>query len=97
MQSEAANMHAYDVVVLAADGLLGAGAVAANTDDGEGRAVETELRGRVLEDDIEQREKGSARSRVGLRKCTVHRSAGLEQEDFEKDETGRTRSSLLQH
>ena len=35
----------HDVVVLAADGLLGAGAVAANTDDGEGRAAEADRAG----------------------------------------------------
>ena len=56
----------YNVVVGAADGLGRAGVASANTDDGDGRAVQADEASDVPEDDTEQTEEQVARRRVGL-------------------------------
>ena len=56
----------YNVVVGAADGFGGAGVASANTDDGEGRAVQANEASDVPKNDTEQTEEQVARRRVGL-------------------------------
>ena len=60
------SRHAYDVVVLAADGISGAAVAGTHTDDGDGRAVEAEEDVNPLHDDAEQSEKSRGRRRAGL-------------------------------
>ena len=50
------SRHAYDVVVLAADGISGAAVAGTHTDDSDGRAVEADERIDVVQDNAEQRE-----------------------------------------
>ena len=59
--------NTYDVIVLATDGLLGASAVASNADDGERRALETNLTNEALYRDTKEPKEGGARSGVVLR------------------------------
>ena len=58
-------------VVLAADGLGGAGRAAADTDDADGGAVEAEQDIEVLNHDADRSEGGSARGRSSLSRSSV--------------------------
>ena len=64
----------YDVVVLTAHRPSRATVAAANAHDRQGRAVETNLRSHVLDDDPEQGQDGRARSGVRL---FISTSAGI--------------------
>ena len=55
------SRHAYDVVVLAADGISGAAVAGTHTDDGDGRAVEAEHDVDALDYDAQQAEQKAAR------------------------------------
>ena len=57
----------YDSVVLAAD-RVGAARVSSNTDDGDGRATQTDKGSDVRENDTKQAEKGRNGIRAGLEK-----------------------------
>ena len=48
------GMQTYDVVVLAADGISGAAVAGTHTDDGDGRAGETDDSVNTLDDDPEE-------------------------------------------
>ena len=70
------SRHAYDVVVLAADGISGAAVAGTHTDDGDGRAVEAEEDVDPLHDDAEQSEEKRASRRAGLlRRSTMGASS----------------------
>ena len=65
-------MVTYDVVVLAAHGVGVALVAGADTDDGDGRAVEAEEDVKPLHDDAKQSQKKRASRRVGLlRSCPM--------------------------
>ena len=59
--------NSYDVVVLAADGLLGAVAVASNTNDGERRALETDVTSDAAGVDAQETQEGRDGVLVSLR------------------------------
>ena len=61
----------YDVVVLAADNVGRASVARANTNDGDGRAAETEQALDALEDDAEQAKDGTEARIVSLQKHSV--------------------------
>ena len=56
----------YDVVVLAADGLLGAAGSELAADDSDRVALQADLTGHVLDADAEGTEQGQSRRGVGL-------------------------------
>ena len=68
------SYYTYEGVVLAADGAGVAGRAAANADDGDGRAVNTEEDVQVGQDDAEQTEQRGARGRVRLQNTHSHLS-----------------------
>ena len=58
----------YNAVVLAADSVGAAGVARADTDDGDGRATQTNEGSDVRENDTKQAEKGRNGIRAGLEK-----------------------------
>lgn len=86
------QIDTYDVVVLAAHGVRAA-RLRADTDDGEGRALQADLPSDIAEGDTEERQEGRARGGAGL-KMRTRQQVGMQQTPKQRS---LTLSTLLQH